>query len=791
MAEQRKQTGAGGERRTIPIAVSAFLLSRPKTLLVMIALIIAGIATQLPHLRVEGGLKSMFREGSPLDEIRNRVNDAFINDDLIYIAYQAEDVFSRESLERVRTMGQRLEALKVQTKGSDEFFAVADVTSLTTVKDLVGSDLTFRTVPLVPDPVPDDAATLAEIERRARNNAIIRDNLLAADSRSAIVSARLPQEFGDDERAASIQGILSLMDELGDDGLRYYLSGKRAFDFYAVKYNVNDLRRFLPITYALMGIALFLFVRRVAGTLAALLIATLNVAASLALLVLVGGSIGPMATTLPLIIMTVTVAGFLHYISELTKNSRVMSDDEARRHTISELLTPMLIAALTTGIGFVSLYVIDVPMVQDFGLATGGGILISFGLTTTIFALFIRRRQPEAYVSMKSIAVSGWFDDILGSFARVVIARHRPLLFLSTIFIVIIGLGILQINVDHKQLEIYDEDTPIRQATSVIDDHLGGTTLYVLSVRAADRDRFLDPAELAKLDALAVFLGDTFKMERVSSVVDYVKIMNREFFDGDPAQYRIPDTAEQVAQLMLLNGDQRLREFIDEQNQWVRVTGRNTERSAKAVMEDYARLDAYLAQHFPASAGYEAHATGLLRLYCNMITTLLTNMVLSLLITSITIFAFIFLMFRSFRVGIICLVPNVLPLATGLGMCAWLRIDLNPYTATLSAVALGIAVDDTVHFIQHLRSRLQLHGDLERGITETFHTKGPALVWTSVVVGMGFSVFLVSNFAPARYLGMLMCMAMAAALLGDLIMLPSLILVLKSKLGIKQVERKD
>jgi hypothetical protein len=168
-----------------------------------------------------------------------------------------------------------------------------------------------------------------------------------------------------------------------------------------------------------------------------------------------------------------------------------------------------------------------------------------------------------------------------------------------------------------------------------------------------------------------------------------------------------------------------------------------------------------------------------------MVIQLVHSQATGLLVASALIFGLMFLMFRSLRTGLVSLAPNLLPIATNLGLMGWLGIRLDASTVMISTVALGIAVDDTVHFLQHLRARLGVHGDLERAVRETFHTKGPAIIWTSIVISLGFCVVLVSSFSPTRNFGLLICVAMLAALLADLVLLPALLLCLRTRLGVR------
>jgi predicted RND superfamily exporter protein len=274
-------------------------------------------------------------------------------------------------------------------------------------------------------------------------------------------------------------------------------------------------------------------------------------------------------------------------------------------------------------------------------------------------------------------------------------------------------------------------------------------------------------------------------------VVDFIELMHRGFYSEDPKQLRIPDTREQVAQLLLISPDDNVNDYVDPSYQWVRVEARLKEQSTAALDKLYLRLAAYLAEHFPASQGYRAETTGRLRLWVLSTLDIIGSQTNSLTLSFLLIFGPLFLFFRSVKAGLFTIPSNIFPVALVLGFMGWANIPVGISTSMMSSIILGIVVDDTTHFIQYLRTRLAEHGDLEMGLRETLRTKGVGMSWTAAIVAMGFGVMVLSDFLPTRVFGWLTAASMFAGIIGELLVLPPLLLVVGSRLGVRFTRRAD
>ena len=781
-----------GQPQDFPERLAGWLYTHPWSVGGMLAGLLLASAVTLPHLKMESGTEPFFDRGSPLQAELDEVNAHFVNDELLYVGYRTDDVFSRASLEQVRALSDALQRLQLPGYEA-EASPVEKVTSLTHVKDLVGDSEGFRTLPLVPETTPEEPAVLAALRERARRNPLIRGRLLSDVSPSVgALSVRLVNGLDDARKAALVAEVRRLLaQEEERHPTRFFLTGGPVVEADTAHSMRVDLERFIPLVYALAVALLWAFSRRLPGVLLAVANVTGCLLVGMASLTWVGGSINNLSTLLPPVMMVLSVANVIHFLSEWARNAREETPERAPVRTLAELMVPVFMCDVTTAVGFGSLAVSPTPAVREFGLAAALAVMLSMGVSFLLLPLAARLRPASWYIRREPSRGPGRLDAWMAAYVRWMFRHPRWLAAAAVALSLVAGVGMTRLKVDENNLEQFREETLLRQHTRFVEDHLGGTTQLIVSIRAAEPERFLEPAELRKLEALDTFLKQEVGADHVTSLVDHVKLLHREFEEGRPESFRIPDTREQVAQLLQLDGDDSLGESVDASYQWVRGVARVKEHGSSRLQGLYGRVSAYLQEHFPASEGYRAVATGQGRLWVEMTDNIIGSQINSLGLSFLLIFGPIFLVFRSVRAGLFTIPSNLFPIACVLGWMGWAGIPLSLSTTMASPIVLGIAVDDTIHFIQYMRERLRAHGDPERALEETLSTKGLGAFWIALVIGLGMLVVVVSNFNPTRNFGLLTALAMLAGLVGELLLLGPLILVTRSRLGVDVPSRPD
>jgi hypothetical protein len=262
--------------------------------------------------------------------------------------------------------------------------------------------------------------------------------------------------------------------------------------------------------------------------------------------------------------------------------------------------------------------------------------------------------------------------------------------------------------------------------------------------------------------------------------LDFIKEMNQAFHNEDRQYYRMPNSQALIAQYMLLYSGEDLRNVLDEDQQWTAVYVRVHEHSSRKLRQLIRDLERFLHNEFPENI--ETRVTGPTVLTSNLIDTLLRSQISSLALASAVVFSMVSVLFWSLKIGFLAMLPNLLPILLNLGLMGWTRIPLDTATAMISAVAIGIAVDDTVHFIAEYKQSLAKTSSVKHSVRLALVNKGRAMVFTSAILAAAFGILIVSNFLPTAHFGLLSALTMLFALVADLFFLPALLLVTRPRL---------
>jgi len=443
--------------------------------------------------------------------------------------------------------------------------------------------------------------------------------------------------------------------------------------------------------------------------------------------------------------------------------------------------------SLTTAVGFVSLSTSKIPALRDFGVVAGISTMVSFALAFMVAAVAARVLPRGALIadtrSPTSFKVERWID----AYANLIFKAPWLLLGASIVLFATGSLGLIFLVPDMDVVGQFPVDSAIRVATRFVEENNGGTELIVVSVQHEEADAFLEPENLRRLDRVATYLRREVGATQVVSIADYIRTMHRALMDEDPAEARIPERRDQVAELMLLNGDDTTDQYINQTYSWVRLVARVPAASTRERLANFEQLDRFLVDTFKSDRRVVTEATGDSRIWAAITAQIVGSQIKSFSASFMLVFVPIFLMFRSWKAGLFSIPSNLFPIGITLGLMGWFNINLDVATANIASVVLGIVVDDTIHFIDYMRVRLYSHGDPARALRETLQTKGVGVSWVTLILGLGFAVTALSSFAPTRHFGILTCVALMAGAIGELCVLPPLCVVTGTRLGIVTV----
>jgi predicted RND superfamily exporter protein len=427
-----------------------------------------------------------------------------------------------------------------------------------------------------------------------------------------------------------------------------------------------------------------------------------------------------------------------------------------------------------------------IKSVSHFAVYSAVGVVAAFLLSLTLLVVFLsfgRRRLPREASEAEKIRAKGGrlFHAALAGVARFDVRHRRAILALFAGIFVLSAFGIARLRVDSNFLNEFSEDEPIRIATEYVDEIMGGTYSFVYLFDSGVAEGVKSPEFLRDVERLqAQADGHADLVKKSYSIADLLKDINKSFHEEDPAHYVLPETRDLAAQYLLLyemSGGEELEDFIsgDFARASLELRCKAVESSVLAELTD--KLNTHLEAHPVSSASVSV--TGIGALWLRLMTYITQSQIRGFLLAFSVIAALMCFVFQSLKTGLLAMVPNLSPVVLTLGVMGWLDMPLDYVRLLIATVAIGIAVDDTIHHMTRFRYEFLRSGSYEQALEASTVDVGRALVITSVALVAGFLVFLLSSLDSMASFGILLATTISVALVADFFLMPALVLTLK------------
>jgi predicted RND superfamily exporter protein len=737
-----------------------------------VTLVTASFAWQV---RFDNSIEVWFLEKDPdLISYRN-FTETFDSDQIVVLAYQDPALWTDEGLLRLHALGEAAVALDRVNKAR----------SIVTISEIVSQPGVLTIRPLWSEEEPPDPAVF---QARVMGDDLIVGRLVNAAGTVPAVILTVDHLMGETHLKRVLARDLRHMVEAFEEqhGIQIRSAGPTLLDDAFLRHTERDTLLILPLM-VLVIIALILLLfrswRALVLPLSVVGLASLWVTGFTVIigqkLTIIHGIIYPM-------ILGIGIATSVHLLTRtLLLRHAGMEPQEAGHTALKQLLTPSFFTAATTIAGLSSLNLSSLAPLKQFGQAGAFGVFAAFVLNYTLGPTLLpwlaAAEQPGEEHEGRIDKLWARWDRALAGLGELALNRAGPVM-AASIAITAVGLwGITHLETGSNPLEYFQKSDPVRQDLEFIDRELAGTTRLEVVIDTGRVDGALEPAVLRDMEAVEAWMSAVPGVGSAISLAGYVKQLRKALRGGDEAEARIPDTRQEVAQMLLMVDDpEELEALVDFEFRTARITTTVRTSQADDLTARIADLDALLAETF--TGPISAHSTGMSKLIANMDRYLFESATRSMALAFATVLLCMGAALRSVRLGLFSMIPNILPIALVLGIMGWVGIRLDPGTTMIGAVALGLVVDNTVHFLHHLRERVHAGDDVHDALTDTLMKTGRAVVTTSVVLVLGFELMLLASFNPNIYFGMLTGLAIAIALVADLVVLPAALVLIKPKL---------
>ncbi len=775
--------------------------AHPWKVISLMILVTAALFVGVAELRTDVSTESYLREDDPARVVYNEFRHQFGYDDDIVLIIQGDDIFSLPFLEKLRGIHADLEA---------------ELPSIDSVESLISARVTRGEgdVLIVEDLFerwPETEAELAVIKARALANPTYENLFYSKDYTSTAVRVRAapaageaPQEldaelsFGEEadlsvapkavmlegeELNAVVEAMYPVIERYESDDFQIAASGGPPITYAILSLMQRDMGVFTVVSNLIILTLLALMFRRFSGVFLPWVVVALPLLATFGAMGFLDLAITPSTNILPSLLLAVCVGDGVHILSVFfDKFDQGLSKEEAISFALGHSGLAVVMTSITTAGSLFSFAFADLKPLQGLGMAAPIGILFALVyavvlLPSLIAVMPMHRRAKRSEESRTSV-----LDRILlgiGDFST-----GRPWTVLVIWFVLVCSslYGGSQIHFTHAPHKWFPEGHPVSTAFILGNEVFDGTLSMDVVIDSGEENGLYDPGLLKRLDELhrvGEAMDDGFvSVGNVISVVDVIKETNQALNGNDKAFYSIPESRELVAQEMLLfenAGTDDLESLVDPQFQRARMT-------LILPFEDslyYIDFVKTLEETFTGILGGKAKLdiTGQVVLYARTIGLMLTSTAKSYTIAILIIIPLMILLIGNVRMGLLSLIPNLAPIIMGMGLMFLLDVNLDLFTIMIGSIAIGVAVDDTIHFMHNYGRYYKQSGDSKDAVHKTLQTTGRALLITSLALSSGFFAFLFATMTHVQGFGLITGLTILTALMADLMLSPAIVVL--------------
>ena len=745
--------------------------------LIFSAVAFIAFAIGLKNLYFESSTDIWFLKHDPVLKAYNSLKERFGSNDYLVVGVQAapdkQDVLNPETMI----------AIKKITDFLEEHVAVNKVRSLNKYEYIHYANELLHVDPVIPNS-KDYRFTESEwnrIREILKNEKIAQGLLFTKDLKNTLISARVVQQkeyTGPDNAKKDLAADFRLFVEKegldNSKSFKLYFSGSSIISESFFYFSTLDQSISYPLMMLFILIFLYVIFRTWTGTLLPFGIVIASSIVALGVVGFSGWSMNMLNIIIPTILTVIALGSSIHILMGFyEKRNAGLSSKEAAIESVKTYFKPCFYASLTTMFGFLSLTASKLALVMEFGLEMTVGVVAAFlfSLTTLPAILSFSNIQGKktsrlAETGFIAKAIRGWPDKIL--------QRRKGILLSVSVLILPCLYLCSQVQVDTNFVRNFKEEAPVRQGLQYFDDTYKGALSLEFMLDSGKEDGIKDPHFLQRALEFQNYATSSPGTGRATSVLDYLMKINQVMHDDDKAYFKVPDTRNMVAQYLLMYSssgpDEDLTDLMTFYGRYMRISVLFEVAPSKITKQRVEEIEAHIQKSFP---DLNIETTGRAVLFNNMDTYVLDGLTSSFSIAFVIISLCFFILFRSFKYGLISLIPNITPIIVAGAVMGLFNIYLDFATLMIAATTLGIAVDDTIHFMMRYVNARKANIDRNEAIRLTIYQSGPAIVSTTVVLIIGFSMLMLSSFVPNFYMGVMGVVVILFALLGDLVILPA------------------
>lgn len=778
------------------------IVRRPAATLLVVALLTAFLGWHARNMRLDASVQTLLNEGDDQKAYYDEIRALFGSDEIGVVGVLADDVYEPSALKKIQDLTARI--AKVD--------GVQEVVSLTNAADPVED--VIQPPPLIPE-LPRTKQESAALKAKLAERPMYLKNLVAPDGRAAGINVFFAEMSEDDFARRQVdENVAAIVEEANSAGPeRVVYTGLPHFRAHSQAAMRTDMWRFVPVSLGIVVVILALCFRSFRGVLLPTMTILVTLVWTLGIMVLAGTPLSLGTIALPPLLLVLASAYCLHVLAEYYEAAESGgTPHDVVLHLLRSTGTPIVITAITTVVGFLSLVTNQIGSIRELGIYSSVGVVIAILLSLVVVPAVL------AMLPLPKIEHGQYTPTLsrrLAAIASFGIDNRRALIVATIVLSALCLTQVPRIQVDNNLHSFFRAGDPIREATDLINERLVGSMAFYVAIDADQPGTMKKLDTLERIHALQKEIDRLPGVDKTISFVDYAELLDRGSQAGGEAGDIVVDDAgnvvqpggagaddvkvddadagagagagagakkttfwENPAQLdtvlqLVASSPKSFQRVINKDFSRTHILVRTTLARSSEITALVKKIEQLAAGLFPPEL--HAHPTGNLILMTRTASDLVSGQVSSLAMATGVIFAVMALMFLSVRVGLIAMIPNFVPVIIFFGLMGLTGAPLNLGTSIIASIVLGIVTDDTIHLMSRLSAEIKASADQNAAMLRTFSSVGKPALYNSALLFFGFASLATSTFVPLQQFGILSAITILAAILTELALFPALL----------------
>ncbi len=725
------------------------------------------------QLKIDTSYDSLISERDPGKAAYNETVALFGSDNTTIIYVKSRDLFDPD----------RLLDLEDTVAALEEIDGVEGVDSLFSVVNIRDRDGVLDSGPLM-DVAPDTIEDAVRIREDAIYSPLVRRNLLSPDGKVTAINVTVIRDMSDarfNHRVhAEIEKALEPIRDRFDVMLQV---GPPRLNVEIEKSMFADLTILTPLSTTVLVICIIILMRVPVAALIPMMTAGTSIFWTFGFMGYMDLKLTLLTAIVPSLIIVIgstedmhLMAGYLEGVSEGEKDKSKIRK-VAVRIMSKHIGAAIFLSAFTTAAGFFSNAVNEIPLIRDFAFASSFGMIANLVCTVLMVPVLLGFFGPKSNPLKADEGAEHDLKGIMGVLVRLVewlVEKHGRTVAIvvgGTVFV--FAVLAVRVHVSNDPLSYFPDDHPLVLDADTLHRDLSGMQVFYVTLDGGEENAFREPDNLKKLEAVVAELKTMKVFDKVIGVSDHLSLVNQEMHDARPEYWRVPDTRNLVDQYLLMFQRSDLERYVSADYRYANIIVRHNISDSHELNGYLDTVQGYLSDILGITIAFRL--TGENLMINRAAEGLFSGQAQSLVLIGGIIFVLMSFMYTSVFAGVMFLIPNMIPVLMNFGAMVLMGIPLNPGTASVAAIALGIAVDDSIHLFTRFRNEIRNTGDPEKAAQITVRGEAVAVITTSISLMIMYSTLMLSNFAIVAQFGLLAGLTMMYALVADLLITPMIL----------------